>query len=169
MIHKRLLGVLTALAAVFLAGICGYMTIEGWNFFDSLYMTVITIASVGYSEVHNLSDQGRLFTIILILCGSATLIYGLSIFTAFIVEGELTDALRRRKMKNAISRLTNHYIVCGVSATGRYIIDELVKTGQKFVVIDKDPGKLTYLAEAGILHIEGDATHETGLQATNIA
>ena len=169
MIYKRLLKVIAALAAVFLAGVLGYMIIEGWSLFDSLYMTVITIASVGYGEVHPLSFEGRLFTILLILCGSANLIYGLSVLTAFIVEGELTDILRRRKMIKKISSLDGHFIVCGMSATGRYVIDELKKTGRAFVVIDRAPEKIRGLREEGILTIEGDATNDAVLQAANVA
>jgi voltage-gated potassium channel len=168
MIYKRLFVVLIALLALFLIGVGGYAAIEGWSFFDALYMTVITVASVGFGEVHPLSPNGRAFTIFLILCGSATLIYGLSTLTAFIVEGELTDALRRRKMRNAIARLENHYVVCGVSATGKYIIDELTKTGRSFVVVDKDPERIRQMNEADILNIEGDATLEAVLDAANI-
>jgi voltage-gated potassium channel len=168
MIYKRLMRVIAALAAVFLSGILGYSIIEGWSLFDSLYMTVITIASVGYGEVHPLSFEGRLFTIILILCGSATLIYGLSILTAFIVEGDLTDILRRRKMIKRIAGLEKHFIVCGMSATGRYVIDELKKTGRSFVVIDRDPERIRQLSDEGILNIEGDATNDAVLQAANI-
>jgi voltage-gated potassium channel len=168
MIYNRLIGVIIALSVVILAGVLGYKLIEGWNLFDSLYMTVITIASVGFGEVHDLTFQGRIFTIILILCGSATMIYGLSILTAFIVEGELTDVLRRRKMKNAIAKLENHYILCGMSSTGKYIAGELAKTGRKFVVIDSDQQKIKYLNESNILNIEGDATHEAVLESANI-
>lgn len=168
MIYRRLLKVISALAMVCFAGVSGYMLIEGWNLFDSLYMTVITIASVGYGEIHPLSFEGRFFTIILILCGSATLIYGLSILTAFIVEGELTDILRRRKMVKTISGLAGHFIVCGMSATGRYVVDELRKTGRTFVVIDRDPEKIKGLNSAGILTVEGDATNDAILQAANI-
>jgi voltage-gated potassium channel len=169
MIYKRLMRVTAALAAVFLCGVLGYSVIEGWSLFDSLYMTVITIASVGYGEVHPLSFEGRLFTIILILCGSATLIYGLSILTAFIVEGDLTDILRRRKMIKTIAGLEKHFIVCGVSATGRYVIDELKKTGRRFVVIDRDPERIRQLSEEGILNLEGDATNDSVLTAANIS
>ena len=168
MIQQRLSAVLIALLAVLGLGTIGYRLIEGWSLFDALYMTVITIASVGFMEVHDLSLAGRIFTIVLIFCGSATLIYGLSTFTAFIVEGELSDALRRHKMKHAIDRLEGHYIVCGVSATGRYIIDELVKTGRTFLVVDLDPEKLKPLAAAGILHLQGDATHEAVLASANL-
>lgn len=166
---KRLCKVIISLIAVNFAGVVGYCLIEGWNPADALYMTVITIASVGYGETHPLSHAGRLFTILLILCGSATLIYGLSTLTAFIVEGNLTDILRRRKMAKAIADLEGHYIVCGLSATGRYLIDELKKTGQSFVVIDRDPERLKALGEEGILNIEGDATVDAVLQAANIA
>lgn len=168
MIYKRLLKVLTALTTVFLAGVCGYMAIEKWNFADSLYMTVITIASVGYGETHPLSPEGRHFTILLILCGSATLIYGLSVLTAFIVEGELTDILRRRTMIRKISRLEGHFIVCGMSATGRYVVEELKKTGRSFLVIDRDPEKIKLLNAEGILNIEGDATNDAVLREANI-
>lgn len=169
MIHKRLLRVIAALAVVFIVGVLGYSSIEGWSLFDSLYMTVITIASVGYGETHPLTFQGRLFTIVLILCGSATLIYGLSILTAFVVEGDLTDIIRRRTMQKKIGALAGHFIVCGMSATGRYVIDELKKTGRSFVVIDRDPEKTRILGEGGILTLEGDATNDAVLQAANIA
>lgn len=168
MIYNRLFKVMAALVAVCLAGVLGYMLIEGWSLFEALYMTVITIASVGYGEIHPLSVEGRAFTIGLILCGSATLIYGLSILTAFIVEGELTDILRRRKMLKKISALEGHFIVCGMSATGRYVIDELAKTGRTFLVIDRDPDKIKGLNAAGILTIEGDATNDAVLQAANV-
>lgn len=168
MIHKRLLRVIAALAAVFLVGVIGYSSIEGWCLFDSLYMTVITIASVGYGETHPLTFEGRLFTIVLILCGSATLIYGLSILTAFVVEGDLTDIIRRRTMLKKIGGLSGHFIVCGMSATGRYVVDELKKTGRSFVVIDRDPEKIKALGEAGILTIDGDATNDAVLQSAGI-
>jgi len=166
--HNRLLGMIIALTTVILVGAFGYMCIERWNFFDSLYMTIITIASVGYGEVHTLTGNGRIYTIILILCGTTTLIYGTSVLTAFIVEGELTNALRRRKMKNAIAKLENHYIVCGMSVTGKYIVEELVKTGRQLVVVEKDVEKIKELCEANILNIEGDATYEAILEAANI-
>ena len=168
MIYSRLLGVLSAFAVVICVGTLGYCLIEGWSLFDSLYMTVITIASVGFGEVHTLGFEGRVFTIFLILCGSATLMYGLSILTAFIVEGELTDVLRRRKMNKSIARLENHYILCGMSATGKYVAEELLKTGRSFVVIDSDPHKIKELSDANILNIEGDATHDAVLESANI-
>ena len=168
MIIKRLLGVLIIFAVIVLAGISGYMLIERWSFMDAIYMTVITIASVGYGEINPLTTNGRIFTMLLILFGSGALIYCFSICTAIFVEGELTDALRRRKMRTEISRLKDHFIVCGVGSTGQYIIDELSKTGRNFVVVDKDPARIKQLTDAHILNIEGDASHEAILEAANI-
>jgi voltage-gated potassium channel len=168
MIIKRLLGVFFSLFVIILVGVSGYMFIEGWRFLDALYMTVITIASVGYGETHALTNNGRIFTMMLILFGSGTLIYCFSICTAIIVEGELTDALRRRKMRTEIAKLKNHYVVCGVSATGYYIIEELSKTGRKLVVVDKDPARIKQMTDANILNIEGDASQEAILEAANI-
>ncbi len=163
MLRKRLIGILAALAFIMLTGTGGYVAIEGWAPLDALYMTVITLSSVGFMEVHDLSDKGRVFTMALILCGSGVLIYGISIITAFIVEGELTDVLRRRKMQKRIDRLEGHYIVCGADQTGRYVIDELLRTQKKFSVIDRDAAKIRELLSRDILCVEGDATHDAVL------
>ncbi|MEW6419040.1 MAG: potassium channel protein [Nitrospirota bacterium] len=167
MIKRRLLFALILLPVVFIAGISGYMLIEGWGFLDSFYMTVITIASVGYMEVNPLSPHGRIFTIFLIIFGMGVLLFGISTFTAFLVEGELSEILRRRKMEKKISGLNGHYIVCGVGRTGKHIIDELYKTGRSFVAIDKDEEACKKLAEEDMLFIMGDATSSAVLKAAN--
>ncbi len=169
MLKKRLIGITAALSAVVAAGTSGYIILEGWSPLDALYMTVITISSVGFMEVHPLSDMGRVFTVFLILCGSGILIYAISVLTAFIVEGELTDAIRRRKMNIRIEQLNRHYIVCGADLTGGYAVEELVKTQRAFVVIEKDPLKARSLSEQGILCIEGDASHDGVLLRAGIA
>ena len=96
---RRLQLALILLALIFIVGIAGYVLIEGWSFFDALYMTVITIATVGYGEVKPLSPNGRTFTIFLIILGMGILLFCISTFTAFLVEGELSEILRRRKME----------------------------------------------------------------------
>ncbi|MHB8881758.1 MAG: potassium channel family protein [Thermodesulfovibrionales bacterium] len=168
MIINKLTGILLTLAVIILTGILGYATLEGWSFLESLYMTVITLSSVGFMEVHPLSDSGRVFTILMILCGSGVLIYGVSVITAFIVEGELTDVLRRKKMDTKIQALKDHYIVCGADQTGRYVIDELSKIQKDFIVIEKDPAKIRKLMQDNILCIEGDATHDAALRKAGI-
>lgn len=167
-LYKRLIGIAAALLAVFFTGVSGYELIEGWPLLDSLYMTVITIATVGYGEVHPLSNTGRVFTMFLIFFGTGVLAYGISTATAFIVEGELTDAIRRKKMQKIIDQLKGHYIVCGADQTGRYVIDELVKIKRDFVAIEKDTEKNKELKERDILCVEGDTTHNAVLEAAGI-
>ena len=168
MLYKRLIGIFLALAAILLSGITGYVLIERWSVIESLYMTVITISSVGFMEVHPLSQSGRIFTIFLILCGSGVLIYCVSLITAFVVEGELTDVIRRRKMNSKIKGLNEHYIVCGADQTGLYVIEELHKTKKDFVVIEKDSEKIRQLMGRDILCIEGDASHYAVLEQAGI-
>ncbi|MBF0558154.1 MAG: NAD-binding protein [Nitrospirae bacterium] len=168
MIYERLKSISLILLIVFFTGVSGYQLIEGWSTLDAFYMTVITISSVGFSEVHPLSDSGRIFTIMLILFGTGALVYGVSSITAFIVGGEFSDVLRRRKMQNRINRLVNHYIICGADQTGRYVIDELIKTKRDFLVIEKDQQKINYLSSQEILFIEGDATHNAILNLARI-
>jgi voltage-gated potassium channel len=168
-IYRKLVLVIALLFATLLAGASGYVLIEKWDFLDAVYMTVITVASVGYGEIHPLSDEGRIFTMGLILAGSGIMIYAVSSFTAFIVEGELTDVLKRLKMEKRIKALKGHYIVCGDSTTGRYAIEELAKTGRAFVVVERDPAKLADLERRGMLFVEGDATSDAVLQEASIA
>ena len=105
MIPRRLLIAFLLLLFVFAWGVSGYMLIEGWKFLDALYMTVITIASVGFMEVNPLSAHGRIFTIVLIFFGAGILMYGISTFTAFLVEGQLNELLRRRRMEKTYRKI----------------------------------------------------------------
>ena len=168
MLLNRLIGICIALAIVIASGVSGYVIIEGWRPFDALYMTVITLSSVGFMEVRPLSDTGRTFTVLLILCGSGILIYAVSLITAFIVEGELTDVMRRRKMNKKIDRLDDHFIVCGADRTGQYAVEELLKTKRDFVVIENKPETIQELEKQGVLCIEGNATHDAVLLRAGI-
>jgi voltage-gated potassium channel len=126
------------LIACLLVGVIGYRVIEGWGFFDGLYMTVITLATVGYGEVHPLSPAGRWFTMVLILGGIAVATYGFSALTAIVIEGELSQALRRRRMEKKIDKMKGHYVICGAGHTGGVIAAELGKTGREFVMVDRE-------------------------------
>lgn len=151
------------LAGIFVAGILGYHIIEGWSLFDSLYMTVITIGTVGYGETHELTIPGRVFTIFLIFGGMSVVLYALSEMTAFIVEGEMTGALRKRKMMKKIEQLSGHYILCGAGRTGMYVVHELEKTQRPFVVVERNPEKAEQLIKDNFLVVEGDATQDSVL------
>jgi voltage-gated potassium channel len=136
-IRKRLVIVCALLALILVSGTVFYASFEQWSIVDALYMTIITIATVGYSEIHPLGTVGRIYTMFLILAGMGTLLYSVSTVTAFIVEGELTDLLKKRKMEKQIDKLTDHYIVCGAGITGRHVVSEFMKTQNQFVVIDQ--------------------------------
>ncbi len=156
------------LLTILLAGTLGYHLIEGWSFFDALYMSVITLATVGYGETHPLSVPGRVFTIFLILGGMGIILYGISEVTQFIVEGGIAGILRRRTMERAIKRMTNHYIICGAGSNGHYVLEELVRTKRKVVVVEKDAKKVQDLISREIPVIAGDASDDSVLQEAGI-
>ncbi|NOQ41565.1 MAG: hypothetical protein GQ563_03570 [Desulfuromusa sp.] len=108
-------------------GTLGYAVIEGWGAFEALYMTVITLATVGYGEVHTLSHEGQIFTIVLIILGVGTIAYTISSMIQFMVEGQLYQILGRKKVQKRISRLQGHYIICGYGRIGRRISREFAR------------------------------------------
>lgn len=167
-IKEKVFQIGLGLFLILFIGTLGYTLIEGWPLFDSLYMTVITVATVGYGETHPLSNTGRLFTIFLIVGGIGMVGYIFSTFTAFIVEGELTDALRRKRMEDKIAKLSSHYILCGAGHTGRSIKEELAKTKRPFVVIESQPEKAEKLKEEGLMVVCGDATDDEVLKKSGI-
>lgn len=157
--HK-LQNILKILAAILVVGTLGYMALEGFSLLDSLYMTVITISTVGFGEVGELSTAGKLFTIVIILLGLGTVAYALTNAAAFLLEGELSDILRRRKMKNDISSLKDHYILCGAGQTGVSVIEHFQRSSAPFVVIERDEKKVEALMKQGHFAVQGDATQE---------
>src|SRR3989304_975804 len=143
--------------------------VEGWNFFDSLFMTVTTLATVGYGEIHPLSPAGRVFTIFLILVGVGALTYGLTAGTAFVVEGSLTGIIGRKKMETEIKRLKDHIILCGIGETGRHVVEEFLKVRIPFVIIERDRDRIKQVEKIGsVLYIEGDATDDETLSQARI-
>jgi voltage-gated potassium channel len=112
---------LAALLGIFLFGTIGYRIIEGWSFLDSLYMTAITISTVGYGEIHPLSTGGRIFSIILILAGVGTAFYILTSLVQYLLEGEFGIRLGRQRMESRIAKLHNHLILCGFGRVGQEI------------------------------------------------
>lgn len=146
-----------------MGGTLGYMLIEGWNLLDALYMTVITLATVGYGEVHRISDPGHIFTIVLIIIGVGFFLYVAGAVIQFMVEGRVRILLGRRRLDRKISRLKNHYIVCGYGRIGKVICHRLLHENFDVVVIDKNPDLSETLDGLGFIYICGDATDETVL------
>jgi voltage-gated potassium channel len=131
-----------AMLLIMLTGTVGYHIIGGpqYSWLDCFYMTFITVATIGFGEVIDLSHSpaGRLFTVFIAFSGIGTMTYMLSTLTAFILEGDINEAWRRNKMQNKIAKLKDHYIVCGIGRVGSNVAHELVMTGRHCVVVDQD-------------------------------
>src|SRR4030042_2639117 len=134
---QNLLRGIGLLLIVIVGGTMGYRIIEGWSFIDCLYMTITTITTVGYTEVHPLSTAGRIFSIILILSGVGTAFYILTTLVQYMLEGELGIRIGRRRMEAKIKILKNHFILCGYGRVGEAIANTLKQHGAEFVVIER--------------------------------
>jgi voltage-gated potassium channel len=159
-LRRRFAQIVLLVVAVVSFGTAGYVLIEGFSLFDALYLTVITVASVGYGEIpRELTTAGRAFTMVLIVGGLGTMAYALSAMTAFFVEGDIAHAWERRRMERRIAKLQGHVVVCGGGQTGRHIARELVATRSHFVVIERSPAETEALGRLGeVLYLVGDAT-----------
>jgi voltage-gated potassium channel len=154
---------MAVLAAVLAVGTAGYMYIEKWNLLDSFWMVAITLTTVGFGEVHPLSPHGRIWTLAILFLGMGVIVSGASMVTSFVVDGQLQEILRRRKMRKSIGSMKNHTVICGAGKTGHYVINEMRQMKVPFVVIDGDHAKAEALRIAGVHVVEGDATHEDAL------
>ena len=139
-------------------GVVGYMLLSDSNFIDALYMTVITISTVGFREVHPLDNYEKIFTIFLILTSLSLFGYAVSAFTEALASGEFFKQLKRKKVEREIDKLKNHTIVCGYGRNGMQAIQKLKNYQEKFVVVEKDKELISFLDEEGVLYIDGDAT-----------
>jgi voltage-gated potassium channel len=171
--RKRIYLSLTVFIAVFIIGVAGFKIIGGpeWSLLDSLYMTVITLSTVGYEEVIDISANpaARIFTTVFIVICLGTIAFAVSSITSFIVEGELKNVLGRKRMEKEIAKLKDHYIVCGTDETAQTIIQELILTKKNFVVIEPSKEKIDKLsAEENILFINGDPIEDDVLLSAGI-
>jgi voltage-gated potassium channel len=173
--RKRFLYPAASLAGVMAAGTVGYRVISGGksSLLDSFYMTFITVATIGYGEITDGSAGagGRLFTVLVALAGIGTMTYILMSITAFVVEGQMNEAFRRRRMEKAIERFRDHYIVCGSGGTAAYIVRELIHTGRPHLVVDDDRERLARLAAEfpDLVYLENDPTDDAVLEKSGIA
>lgn len=151
-----------------IVGSMGYVIIEGWSFIDSFYMTIITLATVGYSEVNQISTKGRIFTVMLILLGGGYFLYVVGNIIQFLVEGRIRVVLGRRKLDKQIKKLKGHYIICGYGRIGRVLARFLIARYIDVVVIERNQNRVVELDEDDIFYIIGDAKDETVLETARI-
>ena len=169
-IQLRLLRIVLILAGLVVFGSSGYMLLEGWDFADGFFMTIITLSTVGYGETHELSQYGRWFTSALILMCFVGMTCWTAALTSFLVDADLGGNLIQRRMLRMISNLTGHTIVCGTTQMAEAIIERLVRKRKDVVVIDDDSKKLEELRRRfkKVMVVEGSPTNEMHLAKANI-
>jgi len=163
MLMQKLLHGFLIVVGVFLVGVVGYMTIEQLNLLDAAYMTIITLSTVGYTEVHPLSSAGRIFTICFIALSMMTGAVFLAQVARFVLEGEFKGLLWRQKMLKKTETVRNHFILCGYGRVGREVCKAFDKAGIAYLIIEKDETKAQNLIREGKLVIQEDATLEETL------
>lgn len=164
----RLFLLLLLLTALPLAAALGLVLVEGWSFFDALYMAVITLTTVGYDEVHPLSTPGRVLIIVYLVFGLGAFLYGVTHVGELLIRGELRQRLGWRLMNTTIRSLADHQIICGCGRTGSKLGALLAERGERFVVVDRDPEALAGATERGWPVLVGDATDDATLRALHV-
>lgn len=158
---------LILLSTVIVMGTIGYTLIEGWDLFDSFYMTIVTLTTIGYEEVHRLSRAGRIFNVFMILYGVGVVAYTVNFIIRLILEGQIREVLGRRSMKKKLKNIKDHYIVCGYGRMGHIICKELASNNIPFVVVEKET--IEQDEDDETLIITGDATVDDILLSAGIA
>lgn len=156
----RLFKALGFLLLVFVIGILGFMLISNYSFVDALYMTVITVTTVGFGEVQPFTQQDKIFTIFLILTSITVFGYTVSLFSEYLASGQFFQQIKLKKVEKKIEKLSGHTIVCGYGRNGKQAISKLKSYNQEFVVIEKDPLIVIEIEVAGILCVQGDGTSD---------
>ncbi|MCG6912216.1 MAG: potassium channel protein [Deltaproteobacteria bacterium] len=154
--------------ALFIFGTSGYMIIEGWDVIDSMFMTTITMATVGYSEVNPVSPEGRIFTVVLILSGAGLFLYVAGSAMQFLVEGRLRAVFGRRKLEKIIATINNHYIICGYGRIGKGLCHYLLQKNLAVLIVEKDESRIPEMEADGVPYIIGEANEEDNLEKAGI-
>ncbi|MBD3288475.1 potassium channel protein [candidate division KSB1 bacterium] len=165
---KQILTPVILIFIIILSGTLGYMIIEKWRLFDALYMTIITISTVGFHEVAYLGIKGRIFTLFLIILGIGVGGYTIGKLSAFLIEGKIQHLFKGKKMEKKISSLKDHIIVCGLGRTGSEIISILNIIHPNFVIVDRDDDKVLEAQQKDYLVLQGDATDDDILKKAGV-
>jgi voltage-gated potassium channel len=156
------------MVGVFVLGTLGFVAIEGWSVWDAFYMTLTTVTTIGYREVHDLSAAGRAFNIAVIIVGVGTVLYTLSLLMALVVEGELHDRWEGRRRERMQNQLTQHFILCGFGRIGSVIAEQFKRQRVPFLIIESSAAGAKDATDAGYLAIAGDATTEDVLKRAGV-
>lgn len=156
----RVTSAVILLLGLVIGGTIGYHLIEGWSFTESVYMTIITLTTVGFGEVRPLTPRGRHFTIVFLIISVATVGFSISTVISFLFEGQIVMTMRERKMDKQLRKIHNHYIVCGAGDIGREVVREFQRAGTPFLVIERDPQHSELADDEDVLFITGDASEE---------
>ena len=167
-LFDRFVPIVAGLLVLPAIGVAGYCWIEGWPVLDALYMTVITLSTVGYTEVHPMSSAGRIFTMGLIAGGGVLAAYALTQVAQIVFSGELRSSWVAQKRRRMLAELSQHFIVCGYGRVGRNVVTELQSEQLPFVVIEPQPEKVTAVQDSGALAVQGDAAVEGVLRQAGI-
>jgi voltage-gated potassium channel len=165
---RLLLAPLLVLGVLLVLGTLGYRVVGGWAWLDALYMTVITITTVGFHEVQPLGSAGRLFTMALALGGVFTAFYAAAAFINAVVTGEIRTVLGRQRMESQLAQLKNHMVVCGFGRMGQLVCEEFSGAGLPFVVIDREPAVLQDFSMPHGIPLSGDATTDEVLKRAGV-
>ncbi len=165
---KRFLLIAASLSATLLIGTVGFMWVEGWTLFGSLYMSLITLTTVGYGEVHPLSFQGRVFASFLMLVGVTTVFVSIAVMGETLLRLEMTDYFGRKRRDRMLKNISGHYIVCGAGRVGRSVINELLRSRASVVLIDNRIDRAGWATDKGVITLVGDATKDEILRQARI-
>jgi voltage-gated potassium channel len=163
-LKRRFLTIAAVLLTATLVGTLGFRLVEGWPLFDAFYMTLITLTTVGYGEIHPLSVHGRMFASFLMLVGVATVFVSFAILGDTLLRLELADYFGRRRRTRMLQHIAGHYIVCGAGRVGRSVVLELLRGGAQVVLIDNDPNRAKWGESLGIVTMTADASKDETLR-----
>jgi voltage-gated potassium channel len=168
--YFKKLYIATALILIVISiGITGYILIENYSLLDSFFMTINTVATVGYSQTQYLSQGGKIFTSFLIIFSIGTFAYSISVITTYVIEGEFQTYFKHYRVNKEIQKLENHIIVCGYGRNGKQACDQLQSQGEKYVAIETNPDIIAHIRDVGnVLFVEGDATQDEVLMEAGL-
>ncbi|WP_196885138.1 potassium channel family protein [Aureivirga sp. CE67] len=153
---------------VIIIGVLGFIYWANYSFIDAFYMTIITVSTVGFGEVHPMDADDKLFTAFLILISLTVFGYIISVLTEYIANGKFLEDIKTKKVENQIKQLENHTIVCGYGRNGRQAVEKLNRFKEPVLVIEKDPELIKKLEEQKVLHLIGDATEDDILEKAKV-